>query len=792
MSKRGLVVFSLVFLSMFLLSLNFISSASCSITTSCNAANTVMKLSSTTNAHGALYNQGSYGYYLCCDFTGDHTCSGSNKVLGLSATTNAHAQIPSYTSYSYSACFADLSCTATTSSSCPSQFPIAMVSLSSSTNAHLAQFSTYSQKICCKNDPAASCGDGVLDEGEQCDDGNFVSYDGCSASCKVESGCWNCVNSGEGSCCYSTCPQTAWTKSGQQGEYTGGTIVVGDQLIPHIYEDFCLGSDSSVDIGIYQGTLLRKSLVKTISGSVINGQITGTWVVSQADLNAIGTGNSDIIFEINNPRGSGTISSSAITVTVSSTVECGDGIRNGDEDCDGNDLGGATCASVLGAQYEGNLNCYSAGSNNECNYDTSGCTLIPGTCASLGYECGQVNGETCGTCSGTETCQAGQCVSTTQECAISSASWGAKTAIEGDSVQLNVQTSNCIGQQISFTVKENDGTGDDDVLYPPTSKQVTTNAVTQTWEAEYQDDTDGLQTNPPEYYFNAIIGSNTLKSSNLLEVSEYSQCAGINYCANYLTSTECGADICNVARNFESQEIQCGYGYECECDWNGQACVDSAIPWGSCNGDGVINVGEQCDGDDWGPVPKGTDAGCAYFGYEGGTLTCNNCVFDLSQCTDNDLIVGECNNGILNLGEQCDENVLSLKNCTSLDSFSAGDLYCNDYCLLDTRNCEGGEGDYDLSDGKCIWTDTSGDNCDDGMLNRNLVATWTGTDAKPTSCHDITDSYLCPAQIKVSYFTIVQFVVAVILLIIIYIIIKSRMNKKTHKAVKKSSKKKRK
>src|SRR5262249_54584928 len=34
--------------------------------------------------------------------------------------------------------------------------------------------------------PTAACGDGNLDPGEPCDDGNTVSCDGCSASCQVE------------------------------------------------------------------------------------------------------------------------------------------------------------------------------------------------------------------------------------------------------------------------------------------------------------------------------------------------------------------------------------------------------------------------------------------------------------------------------------------------------------------------------------------------------------------------------------------------------------------------------
>ena len=39
----------------------------------------------------------------------------------------------------------------------------------------------------------AVCGDGILGPGEQCDDGNTASGDGCSAQCKVES-CYTCVS----------------------------------------------------------------------------------------------------------------------------------------------------------------------------------------------------------------------------------------------------------------------------------------------------------------------------------------------------------------------------------------------------------------------------------------------------------------------------------------------------------------------------------------------------------------------------------------------------------------------
>jgi len=52
------------------------------------------------------------------------------------------------------------------------------------------------------------CGNGVIESGEQCDDGNLISGDGCNKLCKIESE-WNCVNCGAGpsECALETLPQ---------------------------------------------------------------------------------------------------------------------------------------------------------------------------------------------------------------------------------------------------------------------------------------------------------------------------------------------------------------------------------------------------------------------------------------------------------------------------------------------------------------------------------------------------------------------------------------------------------
>jgi cysteine-rich repeat protein len=47
--------------------------------------------------------------------------------------------------------------------------------------------------------PTACTLNGTLDPGEQCDDGNTISGDGCSATCATENG-WLCIDAGAGSC----------------------------------------------------------------------------------------------------------------------------------------------------------------------------------------------------------------------------------------------------------------------------------------------------------------------------------------------------------------------------------------------------------------------------------------------------------------------------------------------------------------------------------------------------------------------------------------------------------------
>ena len=154
MDKKKGVILGCLFLMVFFSII--ISADTCDIQTSCAPENTVLKLSSTTNAHGELYNQGNYNYYLCCDFEGIHTQDGNNKIIGLHSSTNAHGEIPSLNNYVTDVYFGDLECSSN-SGSCPAEYDIPMLSLSSNTNAHLADFATYPIKVCCRQRCVPDC-----------------------------------------------------------------------------------------------------------------------------------------------------------------------------------------------------------------------------------------------------------------------------------------------------------------------------------------------------------------------------------------------------------------------------------------------------------------------------------------------------------------------------------------------------------------------------------------------------------------------------------------------------------
>ncbi len=140
-------------------------------------------------------------------------------------------------------------------------------------------------------------------------------------------------------------------------------------------------------------------------------------------------------------------------------------------------------------------------------------------------------------------------------------------------------------------------------------------------------------------------------------------------------STQLGGLSCTDFDSFIGGNLACSS----DCTYDTSDCYGS-VP--VC-GNGIVEVGEQCDGGIG-------DALCTDFSFTGGTLSCSDtCTFDTNQCTsdsqDGD-IPAVCGNGIVEVGEQCD-NDIGDSTCQDFDDFTGGTLICNNECQLDTSNC---------------------------------------------------------------------------------------------------------
>jgi len=207
MKKEGVVKILLCsFLFVFLLSGVFAAApvpGTCEISlrTECLEADgnyILMGLTSSTNAHGQTVDATpAYGYVLCCGVgTGDTTCdeTSSNKIIGLSAITNAHGEVPSGTVYETDVCYEDFKCAYTTATSCP-EGSVGILSLTSTTNAHIGGIENYSVKICCTSSylPSSCSFSSAIWSHETVENGARIHLDveGIGSSCDGESIAFN-------------------------------------------------------------------------------------------------------------------------------------------------------------------------------------------------------------------------------------------------------------------------------------------------------------------------------------------------------------------------------------------------------------------------------------------------------------------------------------------------------------------------------------------------------------------------------------------------------------------------
>ena len=384
-------------------------------------------------------------------------------------------------------------------------------------------------------------------------------------------------------------------------------------------------------------------------------------------------------------------------------------------------------------------------------------------------------------------------------CSLTNAYWdtlsGSLEVVEGTNVKLIVEgTSTCDGETVSFEVWEDDfPTNDLRDSNPPADVVFNGATATGNWTAEWFD--DGFGQGDPEYFFVAATTGDSIDSGGAsadeLHVIEYDPetdpCANIVVCSDYNNQIDCNNDGCEKAEvsvgsvDCDDPEISCicawdsGDG-ECDGAWTGN-------PGGGC-GDGVINPGEQCDGDLDG-------FSCGNFGFPGGELSCGtDCKFNTSAC---DGVSGICGNDVINPGETCDDgNWSTILGCSSFDEFDGtGSLSCGTDCQFDTSQCTGGPGDNGGSKiGTCAYDEDTTDNCDDGILTFSWTAVWTwdpscldatcrvANQATRNKCKEGFATRSCPAQIPLPFFGAYNFMVSLAIIALIYMLWGSNQGKK--------------
>ena len=214
-----------------------------------------------------------------------------------------------------------------------------------------------------------SCGDGIITDGEECDDMNREVGDGCDSTCILETECGNGIVEG-----LEQCDDGADTLT---CDYDCTYVECGDGYLNMAVDEEC-------DLGV-ENSNLPNALCRTncTSQDCGDGIVDDAFVEECDDGNDIDEDgcNSDCkeeycgdgeiqpgLGEQCEPPDSDGCSPDCLAALPAS---CGDGVIEAPEDCEGDDLGGATCES-LGHISGGSLSCDPA-----CYFDKSACIPNP-------------------------------------------------------------------------------------------------------------------------------------------------------------------------------------------------------------------------------------------------------------------------------------------------------------------------------------------------------------------------------------------------------------------------------
>lgn len=350
---------------------------------------------------------------------------------------------------------------------------------------------------------------------------------------------------------------------------------------------------------------------------------------------------------------------------------CGNGVAVDGEECDGDDLGEASCESLGYAG--GDLRCLP-----DCTLDKSAC--VEAACGNGTIDSGEdcdgadIAGQTCdglGFVGGGALGCTATCEFDTTDC--SACGDGAVDADEEcDGSDLN--GVDCGGRGFTGgTLACDDACGfDESGCHDATCGDGT---------AEGSEDCDGSD-----------LGGSTCSSVGFHAgtLSCNSDCTlNIGACHNCGNGSIEGIEDCDGANLGGADCTSQGYtmgtlGCTSSCSYDTSGCSTAAC------GNGTLESGEDCD-DGNAVADDGCTGGCAV---EAGWT----CVGTPSSCTP------ICGNGVVHGGEDCDGSDLAGQTCAGL-GFTGGTLACTGMCTLDTSGC--------TSTGCGNGTIDAGEECDD-------------------------------------------------------------------------------
>lgn len=502
---------------------------------------------------------------------------------------------------------------------------------------------------------ATTCGNGRID-GEEICDGTSLGGATCETVVGLGStghlGCQaNCADFDVSEC---SAPTTCGNGKIDDGENCDGSVMPADATCESVR-----GKGS-------KGTLRCSSLCTFDISSCGMPSVCGNGIVEEGEAcdgtkfngntceTLIGVGSTGTLICEN----CATIS----TAHCSAPSTCGDNVRQNDETCDGTDLNGATCTSVLGEGSTGVLKC----ATNCGSYDVSGCTAAS--------KCGD------GIVNGKEVCDGLKL--NDQTCA-TQVGHGSTGLLKCNSTCTGFDTSLCTGSTTCGNGKLE-------------SNEVCdlNNVKGATCESSVGKGSKG-----------GVLCGHDCTYLNLSGCSAPTTCGNGKLDAGEVCDNVKGAAIptCEELVGTGSKGVvKCGDGCK---HWDTSGCAKA----NSC-GDGAIIAPEVCEPDN---LNQHT---CASLWGDGATglLACSgNCMsFDTSRCIEQP----KCGNGKLDPGEICDGTQLNGATCASQVGFgSTGYLVCNATCSgFITTNCSSPKtcGNGDLDEGEvCDGYNLNGATC---------------------------------------------------------------------------------